>query len=111
MDPIELTDRYFACVQARDIDAFMALFEPDAVLATPDGCEHAGAAAIREMELGVFTSAAPPTPSPTVRIVGQQSIAVEIEIGLPDGRSLRMASFFYLSARGLIERLSVYRQG
>lgn len=111
MTPIELTDRYFASVRGRDIEAFMALFEPDAVFVTPDGRESAGAAAIRDMELAVFAAPAAPTPSPRTRIVGAGSVAVEIDISLAGGRTLQMASFFHLSARGLIQRLSVYRQG
>jgi uncharacterized protein (TIGR02246 family) len=111
VDPIELTDRYVAAVRARDIEAFIALFEPDAVFVTPDGRENAGAPAIREMELAVFAAATPPTPTPSARFVGAGGVAMEIDISLPGGRSLRMASFFHLSSRGLIQRLSVYRQG
>ena len=111
MDPTELSDRYFASVRSRDIEGFMALFEPDAVFVTPDGREHEGAAAIREMELSVFAAPAPPTPSPRSRIAGKDRIAIEIDISLPGGRGLRMASFFHISIRGLIQRVSVYRQG
>jgi hypothetical protein len=111
MDPVELTDRYFASVGARDIEAFMALFEPDAVFVTPDGRERAGAQAIREMEMAVFAAPTPPTPSPASRIVGETGVSVEIDISLPGGRSLRMASFFHFGPQGLIQRLSVYRQG
>ena len=103
-------ERYFAAVRARDIDAFMALFAPGAVLVLPDGREIAGLAAIRELELHTFAQGAP-MPVPANIVAGKNGIAVEIDVGLPDGRALRMADFFELDGEGLIQRLSVYRQG
>jgi ketosteroid isomerase-like protein len=108
--PSELADHYFAAVRARDLDAFMALFAEDAVLVAPDGTIHSGAASIREMEQRVFTIGAP-TPSPVAIVIGENSVAVEIDVRLPDGRILRMADFFHLNKDGLIQTLSVYRQG
>jgi hypothetical protein len=63
------------------------------------------------MEAAIFAAPNPPTTTPDTRIVGQQSVAVETQVSLADGRSLRMANFFHLGPRGLIQRLSVYRQG
>ncbi len=105
-----IADRYFAAVRSRDIDAFMALFAEDAVFVLPDGKVLTGHAAIREMELHTFTHGAP-TPTPAAIVSGDNSFAVEIDIALPDGRTMRMADFFHLNADGLIQRLSVYRQG
>jgi len=105
-----ITDRYFAAVRARDIDRFMALFAEDATFVLPDGRKLAGAAAIREMELHTFAHGAP-TPSPAAIVVGANAIAVEIDIALPDGRTMRMADFFHLNDEGLIQHLGVYRQG
>jgi hypothetical protein len=110
MHPKELAERYFASVRARDIDSFMALFAEDATLVKPDGGVLTGAAAIREMELHTFAMGAP-TPSPAAMVIGDSSIAVEIDVRLGDGTVRRMADFFYLNDNGLIQRLSVYRQG
>jgi uncharacterized protein (TIGR02246 family) len=107
--PIELTDRYYAAVRARDIDAFMALFAEDAIFVRPDGIELLGAAAIRQMELGVF-AASPPTPTPVATVAGENAVAVEIRVRLTDGTIYRAASFFQLNDEGRIQRLSVYRQ-
>lgn len=110
MHPTELADRYFASVRARDIDSFMALFAEDATFVAPDGRVLTGVAAIREMELRAFTLGAP-TPSPAATVFGENSIAVEIDVRLADGTIRRMADFFHLNSKGLIQRLSVYRQG
>ena len=111
MDTVELTQRYFKSVRERDIDAFMALFEPDAVMDMPDGRQIVGWDAIRESELHVFSSANPPTPTPAAHIAGEDCIAVEIEIATADGVRRRMGSFFYFSANSRIRRLSIYRKG
>jgi len=107
----DIADRYFASVRARDIEAFMTLFAEDATVITPDGRQHAGAAAIRTMENAVFASANPPTPTPGRIIATDHSFAVEIEIQLASGACLRMGSFYQINSTGLIQRLSVYRQG
>jgi len=88
----------------------MALYAHDAVFTLPDGRELCGTAAIREMHLSVFTAGAP-IPSPVAAVVGNGSIAVEIEARLADGTTRRTANFFHLDGAGLIRRLSVYRQG
>jgi uncharacterized protein (TIGR02246 family) len=110
MQPIELAERYFASVRARDIEGFSALFAEDAVFVRPDGIRLSGLAAIREMEAGVF-AAGPPTPAPEVMVAGANAVAVEINVRLADGGVRRMANFFHLNAEGKIQRLSVYRQG
>ena len=110
MPPTELADRYFTSVRACDIDGFIALFAEDATLVRPDGRELSGIAAIREMELGVF-AVSPPKPSPVAIVAGENSIAVELHVRLPDGTVRRMANFFHLNAQGRIQRLSIYRQG
>ena len=105
-----VAERYFAAVRARDIDAFMALFTEDAVFVLPDGGTLTGAGAIREMELETFSGAAP-MPSPAAIVAGERGAAVEIDVDLPDGRRVRMADFFHLNGEGLIQKISVYRQG
>lgn len=105
-----VAERYFAAVRARDIDAFMALFAEGATFALPDGRLVSGLAAIREMELHAFTHGAP-TPWPAATVVGDNSIAVEIDVTLPDGSKSRVADFFHLDDEGLIRSVSVYRQG
>jgi len=109
MHPTELAERYFASVRDRDIERFMALFNKDATFVLPDGREVVGEGAIREMELAVFKSGVP-TPSPGAMVVGENSIAVEVQVHLAGGGVRRIASFFQLR-EGRIQRLSVYRQG
>lgn len=105
-----VADRYFACIEARDIEGLLALYADDATFTLPDGREHSGAQAIRTMHLGVF-AAGSPTPAPGARVVGERSVAVEIVAHLPDGSARRTANFFHLDDAGKIRRLSVYKQG
>lgn len=109
MRPEELPDHYFPAVRARDIERFMALFAPDAVMILPDGREVVGAAAIREAELQVFASGAP-VPQPVSVTAGENAVAVEIDVHLPGGRVMQAANFYQLNADGLIKRLSTYRK-
>jgi len=110
MHPTELADRYFASVRDRDIERFMALFRKDATFVLPDGREIVGESAIREMEMAVFKSGVP-SPVPAAMVVGEHSIAVEVQVHLSGGGIRRVASFFHLGDDGRIQRLSVYRQG
>jgi ketosteroid isomerase-like protein len=109
MHPKDLPNHYFSSVRARDIDRFMALFAEDAVMILPDGREVVGTAAIRKMELAVF-AASPPMPTPVAIVAAEHSVAVEIDVGLPNGQLLKFANFFHLNADGRIQRLSVYRK-
>jgi len=109
--PTDIAERYFASVRARDIDAFTALFAEDATFIMPDGRQYSGAEAIRSMEQAVFASANPPLPRPRHVVAGATSLAVEIEVELPNGALFRMGSFYQLNNAGLIQRLSIYRQG
>src|ERR1700719_3348466 len=59
VDPNQVAERYFASVRARDIEAFMALFAPDATFILPDGRIVTGQADIRKMESAVFENGAP----------------------------------------------------
>jgi hypothetical protein len=110
MNPVEVADRYFAGVKARDIDAWMELFAEDALYILPDGREFAGVSAIREIQLRVFTSGAP-IPNPRVSVIGERAIAVEIEVTLPDGTMRHTANIFHLNDDGKIQRLNIYRKG
>jgi hypothetical protein len=110
MKPVEVVDRYFAGVKARDIDAWLALFADDALYSLPDGREFSGIDAIREIQQRVFASGAP-IPSPRVSVVGEHSVAVEVEAVLPDGTVRHTANIFQLDETGKIVRLSVYRKG
>jgi len=110
MTSADLSDRYFTSIRARDIDGLMALYAEDAVFTLPDGREFSGAAAIREMHLSVFAAGAP-IPTPVATVIGNGSIAVEIEARLADGTARRTANFYHLDAAGHIRRLRVYRQG
>lgn len=105
----ELADHYFASVRARDIDQFIALFADDAVMVMPDGREYRGHSEIRAMELAVF-SASPPTPSPVSFVVGDGSVAVEVEVRLASGETMKVANIFHLDDAMRIQRLSVYRK-
>jgi ketosteroid isomerase-like protein len=110
MQPSELPDHYFPSVRARDIDRFISLFADDAIMILPDGRQLSGAPAIREMELSVFASSSPPSPTPVAIVASRDSVAVEIDVQLPTGQVLRMANFFQLNGEGRIQRLSVYRK-
>ncbi len=110
MKSTDLTDRYFASIRARDIDGLMALYADDAVFTLPDGREFSGIAAIREMHRNVFEAGAP-VPTPIAAVVGNGSIAVQIEARLADGTTRRTANFYHLDDNGLIRRVGVYRQG
>jgi hypothetical protein len=109
--PSELPDLYFPSVLARDIDRFISLFADDAIMSLPDGREILGVADIRKMELSVFESSSPPSPKPVYIVTGDDSVAVEIDVRLPNGQILKMANFFQLDGEGRIRRLSVYRKG
>ena len=109
MHPKDLPNHYFPSVRARDIDRFMALFAEDAIMILPDGRELSGAPAIRAMELAVF-AASPPMPTPVAIVADQHSVAVEIDVRLPNGQLLKFANFFHLDDQGRIKRLSVYRK-
>jgi ketosteroid isomerase-like protein len=93
MRPSEIAEHYFPSVRARDIERFMALFVEDAVMILPDGRVVAGAAAIREMEQAVFDTGAP-MPEPTGTVIGERSVAVEIDVHLPNGAVMKAANFF-----------------
>lgn len=110
MTPNEIADRYFASVRARDIDGLIALFAEDATFILPNGQEFKGAAAIREIQLGVFANGAP-YPTPRAMVVGEKSLAVEVEARLPDGSVRHTANLYALDGEGKIQRLSVYMQG
>lgn len=110
MDGIEVANRYFASVRARDIGAYVSLFAEGATLITPDGRRFVGVEAIRNMESAVFASENPPTPSPAHIVAGDRSVAVEVDVRLANGVRHRMGSFYQLNSAGLIERLSIYRQ-
>ncbi|GGN61277.1 hypothetical protein GCM10011349_43740 [Novosphingobium indicum] len=110
MNPTDLADRYFACIREKNIDGLAALYEDDATFILPDGRAFEGKSAIREMHLDVF-AAGSPVPSPINKVVGQNSIAVEIEARLPDGTIRNTANFYELSSAGRIRRLSVYMRG
>jgi ketosteroid isomerase-like protein len=109
MRPEELPEHYFPAVRERDIERFMALFALDAVMILPDGREVVGADAIREAELRVFASGAP-VPQPAFVTAGVNSVAVEIDVHLPNGTVMKAANFYQLNADGLIKRLSTYRK-
>ena len=109
MRPEELPEHYFPAVRDRDIERFMALFAPDAVMILPDGREVVGEAAIREAELRVFASGAP-VPQPTFVTAGAASVAVEIDVHLPNGTVMKAANFYQFNEDGLIQRLSTYRK-
>jgi ketosteroid isomerase-like protein len=109
VNPAELPDHYFPSVRDRDIDRFIELFAEDATMNLPDGRELSGAPAIREFELRVF-AASPPVPTPVAVVAGENAVAVEIEVRLPDGTVQRVANFFHLNGEGRIQRLSVYRK-
>jgi ketosteroid isomerase-like protein len=53
-EPGRLNERYNAIFRARDLDALVALYEPDAVLSPQPGLEVRGAAAIRERLAGLI---------------------------------------------------------
>ena len=109
MTPKEVAERYFAAIRTRDIQSLSALYADDATFTLPNGKEFAGVDAIREMHLSVFKAGAP-TPTPISSIIGNDSIAVEIQARLSDGTSRRTANFYYLSSSGLIQHLRVYMQ-
>lgn len=110
MDPIDVTQRYFASIRARDLDGLIGLYAEDACFTLPNGREFHGTEAIREMHRSVFAAGAP-NPTPLSSIAGAGSIAVEIEARLPDGTVRRTANFYYLNASARIQRLSVYMRG
>ena len=48
MDPIDVTQRYFASIRARDLDGLIGLYAEDACFTLPNGREFHGTEAIRE---------------------------------------------------------------
>lgn len=102
-----LAIQYFSSVKNRDLDSLCALYVAEAELVLPDGRQLFGVEAIREMYRGLFESQAP-SPNPIHLVVGNQSVAVELEIHLPNGDIRRTANFFHLNDAGLINRLSIY---
>jgi ketosteroid isomerase-like protein len=110
MTPLEVTQQYFACMRARDIDGLMALYADEATFTLPSGRSFNGKAAIREMHLGVFAAGAP-VPKPIETVVGEHSAAVEIQARLPDGTVRQTANFYYLNDSARIRALSVYMRG
>jgi len=107
MNPVEIAEAYFAAVRARDVDAFVTLFAPDAAYIMPNGKEYRGHAEIREVQSHVFASGSP-VPTPLFMTVGDKAIAVEVEARLPDGTSRFTANHYRLDDAGRIARLSVF---
>lgn len=103
----DLANRYFSCVKNRELDSLCALYVNDAELVLPDGREFFGVAAIREMYSSLFAAQAP-SPTPVHVVVGDGSVAAELEIRLSNGDIRRTANFFSLDSKGLIKRLSIY---
>ena len=110
MNPVDITNRYFDAIKSRDVDSLAQLYADDATFTLPNGKQFVGAANIREMHLSVFTAGAP-VPTPVSMVVGQNSIAVEIQARLADGSVRRTANFYQLNAEGRIQHLRVYMQG
>lgn len=102
-----LAQQYFSSIKNRDLDSLCALYRDDAELVLPDGRELFGVNAIREMYNGLFGAQAP-SPTPIHIVVGDSSVAAELEIRLPNGDIRRTANFFSLDSDGLIKRLSIY---
>lgn len=109
-DPRAVVDAYFAAVRARDVDAFVALFAPDAVYTVPNGKTMTGHAEIREFQQMVFGAGAP-VPHPQGRFVGPEGIAVEIEAHLPDGSVRQTTNHYRFDGAGRIASLKVYMRG
>lgn len=105
-----LADRYIACVRAKDIDGWLALFTEDELYVLPDGSTFEGKAAIRAFQEKVFAMGSP-FPTPLTIVAGEGALAVEVEARLPDGTSRRTVNLYRLNGDGLIERLSVFKQG
>jgi len=110
MSPENVANRYFASIRAKDIEALMVLYAEDAAFTLPNGKSFSGKDDIRQMHLAVF-AAGSPTPTPLAMIVGQSSVAVEIEARLADGSVRHTANFYYLNPDGLIRRVGVYMRG
>jgi ketosteroid isomerase-like protein len=110
MNPVDVTESYFAYIRARDLDGLIALYAADACFVLPNGRELSGIDAIRAMHRSVF-AAGGPFPTPLRSIASASSIAVEIEAKLADGTVRRTANFYYLNEAARIQRLSVYMRG
>src|ERR1700730_12696974 len=110
MTPIEVANRYFECVRAKDIEGLVSLYADDAVITLPNGAQIAGINAIRAFQTDVAARSAP-FPNAGPRVIGDKEIAVEIKVTLPDGSVRSTANFFFLNNVGRIHRLSVYTQG
>jgi ketosteroid isomerase-like protein len=107
MNPTQVAEAYFAAVRAKDVDAFVALFAPDADYIMPNGSAYKGTAQIREVQSGVFAHGSP-VPTPLSMTASDTGIAVEVQARLPDGSSRFTANVYQLNDLGLIQRLSVY---
>lgn len=107
MNPIDVAERYFAAIRARDIDGLMALYAEEASFTLPTGTTATGKDAIRALHESVFAAGAP-FPTPMAMVAGESAIAVEIEARLPDGTVRNTANFYTLDQTGRIARLSVY---
>jgi len=105
-DPQKVIDAYFAAVRARDIDAFVDLFADNAEYTLPNAMRFEGKEAIRAVQGNVFASGAP-VPTPGMRYVGPDGIAVEISVELPDSATRNTVNIYRFDDTGRIRSLAV----
>lgn len=105
-----LARKYYRYINAKDVDGVLSLLAPDAIFRLPDGNEVEGHEALRWMYARIF-SAGGPQPQPMRMIATATEAAVEVEVGLADGKRLQMASFFTMGSGQTFDRVTVYRRG
>jgi len=109
-DRRETVERYFAAVRAKDLDAFVALFAPDAAYSPPNGKVFTGHDEIREFQTMVFGSGSP-FPTAKAFFVSPEGIAAEVEAKLPDGTVRQTTNHYRFDEAGRIASLTVYARG
>lgn len=109
MSEQDIADRYFAAMQAQDIDALLEVFDEAGNIVWPDGRRIEGKAAIREIYTRLFQNPSN-NPAPETLMIGPESFAVEVASRFASGETRRTANVFRLATNGLIARMDSYRQ-
>ena len=105
----EIADRYFAAMQAQDLEALVAVFDEGGVIVWPDGRRIEGREAIRETYTRLFEHPSN-NPSPGSLMIGPESFATEVASRFASGETRRTTNVFRLAPNGLIARMDSYRQ-
>jgi hypothetical protein len=87
-------DRYFAAVNARDVEALVNAFTASGTILLPIGGDLNGSDAIRSFYTHVFQGEGAPSPQAIQYIDGDDQCAVEMVPRVPEGSGLTGTTFF-----------------